>query len=152
MPGDLQDLSGGWLAALLTGLGVGGTAIYKSFRKVKEDLGDDKASAKADKAMDGILARMESEITRQSGVIVTLTERLDRVDKERSDALAIAAKAQAEVLIQAGKVEALEKDVADLKAELKEVEDERDKLKLRDTGDRRRYTDNIDDRDRRVKE
>lgn len=145
MAGELPDLGGGTWAAILTSLGVGGAAIYKSIRKVKEDLGDDATAKKADKAMDGILNRLEAEISRQNGVIISLTERIDKVEKERNDAIAMAAKAQAEVLVQAGKVEALEADMADLKAELEAAEK---KIEMADTGARRRATDPIDDRDR----
>jgi hypothetical protein len=150
MAGDLPDLGGGWLAMLLTGLGVGGTAIYKSFRKVKDDLGDDRQTEKANKAMDGVIVRMEAEITRQNGVIIELSSRVDKMAEERNDAREKLATAQAQALVLQGKVEALEATVADLKAELTEAEK---KMDMRDNGKRRRATDYhhewVDDRERK---
>lgn len=145
MPDNLiQDVGGGWLAALATGLGVGGTAIYKAFRKVKEDVGEDATAKKAETLIDKQIARLEAEIARQNSVIVDLTSRVDKMAGERNDALAAAAKAQAEALVATARVEALEKEVAEME----------EKLGTKDTGDRRRATDftwmhPVDDRDKK---
>ena len=149
MPGDLQELGGGWLAALITGLGLAGTGIYKAFRTVKEDLGDDEQNRKANKAMDGVIGRLESEIARQNAVIIELSQRVDKMAEERNDAREKLATAQAQALVLQGKVEALEADVSELKVELAEAEK---KLTAKDDGRRRRATDVIDDREKKVLE
>lgn len=149
MAGDLGDMSGGWLAAVLTGLGVGGTAIYKAFRKVKEDGRDDDVRGVADSAMAGVVRHLREEIDRQNEVIKGVAAKNEDLAEKYSRVKADLAAAQAGNLLLQGKIATLEKDVAELRAELAEAEA---KLAAKDTGERRRHTDPIDDRDRRVKE
>jgi predicted RNase H-like nuclease (RuvC/YqgF family) len=145
----LPELGGGTWATILTGLGVGGTAIYKAFRKVKEDKVGDRDKEKHDTQTDAHIAHLNHEIARLTTELKDLATDVKTLTKEKSDLVAAAAKAQAEALIWQSKVVTLETDVADLREELTAAEI---KLAIKDTGERRRYTDNLDDRDRREKE
>lgn len=142
MPGDLE-LGGSWLAAIATGLGVGGTALYKAWRKVKDDREGDRSAAKAETAWDKVIARMEAEITRQNGVILDLSAKVEKLTQEKDEANQKLAVALANELLLKGKVADLEKDMEELRA----------RLTAQDTGDRRRATDYhpapVDDRDKR---
>jgi len=154
-----QAITGGGWAGIMTAIGIASTVAYKSFRKVKEDSSGDRDIEKSQAVTDRQITRMEAEIARQNEVIVAVSAKLDLVTERESKTRADLATAQAGTFLLQGKVKALEQDVIDLKselaetkAELKEVEAERDKLRLRDNGDLRRYTDHLDDRDRREKE
>jgi predicted RNase H-like nuclease (RuvC/YqgF family) len=145
----LPELGGGTWATILTGLGVGGTAIYKAFRKVKEDKTDDRDKEKHDSQTDAHIAHLNREIARLTTELKDLAADVKTLTKEKSDLVAEAAKAQAEALIWQSKVVTLETDVAELREELTAAEI---KLEIKDSGERRRYTDHVDDRDRREKE
>lgn len=147
MSGEFGDLSGGWFAAALTGLGVGGTAIYKAFRKVKEDTTDDRDKEKHDNQTDAHIAHLNREIARLTTELKDFATDVKTLTKEKADLVAAAAKAQADALIWQSKVVTLETDVAELREELTAAEI---KLAIKDNGERRRHTDRIDDRDRRV--
>lgn len=140
---------GGLLATVAGSLTLIGVGAYRAMRRVKEDAGEDKAAARADRAMDGVLARMEAEIARQNEVIKEIAARNEELQEKYLRVKTDLASAQAGNLLLQGKVQNLETAVAELKTELADAEA---KLKSSDTGDRRRHTDHIDDRDRRVKE
>ena len=144
-----QAITGGGWAGIFTGLGIAGTVIYKSFRKVKGDVEDDKDRAKADAKNEAHIAHLTAEINRLTTELKEVAAEVKTLTREKSELVAAAAKAQAEALIWQSKVATLESDFADIKVELTEAEK---KLGMRDTGDRRRYTDKIDDRDRRAKD
>ena len=145
----LPELGGGTWATILTGLGVGGTAIYKAFRKVKEDKTDDRDKEKHDSQTDAHIAHLNREISRLTTELKDLALDVKTLTKEKAELVAAAAKAQAEALIWQSKVVTLETDVAELREELTAAEI---KLAVKDSGERRRYTDKPDDRDRREKE
>lgn len=147
---------GGLLATIAGSLTLLGMGAYRAIRKVKEDVGEDKAAARADRAMDGVLARMEAEISRQNEVIKDVAAKNEELQEKYLRVKADLASAQAGNLLLQGKVQNLERDFAALKVEMADTEaklaEAEAKLKSSDTGDRRRHTDRIDDRDRRVKE
>jgi predicted RNase H-like nuclease (RuvC/YqgF family) len=145
----LPELGGGTWATILTGLGVGSTAIYKAFRKVKEDKTDDRDKEKHDSQTDAHIAHLNREIARLTTELKDLATDVKTLTKEKSDLVTAAAKAQAEALIWQSKVVTLETDVAELREELTAAEI---KLAIKDSSDLRRYTDKPDDRDRREKE
>jgi predicted RNase H-like nuclease (RuvC/YqgF family) len=145
----LPELGGGTWATILTGLGVGGTAIYKAFRKVKEDKTDDRDKEKHDSQTDAHIAHLNREIARLTTELKDLALDVKTLTKEKAELVAAAAKAQAEALIWQSKVVTLETDVAELREELTAAEI---KLAVKDSGERRRHTDHVDDRDRREKE
>jgi hypothetical protein len=144
-----QAITGGGWAGILTGLGIAGTVAYKFLRTVKEDKVGDRDKEKHDNQTDAHIAHLNREIARLTTELKDLALDVKTLTKEKSDLVAAAAKAQAESLIWQSKVVTLEADVSELKAEPAETEM---KLDAKDSGDRRRYTDHVDDRDRREKE
>ncbi len=144
-----QAISGGGWAGIFTGLGIAGTVIYKSFRKMKEDNVGDRDKEKHDNQTDAHIAHLNREIARLTTELKDIAADVKTLTKEKSDLVAEAAKAQAEALIWQSKVVTLETDVAELREELTAAEI---KLAIRDSGERRRHTDHVDDRDRREKE
>lgn len=144
-----QAISGGGWAGIFTGLGIAGTVAYKAFRRIKDDGKEDDRRGVADEAMAGVVKHLREEIDRQNEVIKEIAtkneEQSEKISKLKTDLAA----AQAGNLLLQGKISNLETAVAELKSELSDAEA---KLKAVDTGERRRATDKIDDRDRRVKE
>jgi chromosome segregation ATPase len=144
----LPDGGGGWLAMIITGLGVGGTAVYKAWRTFKDDRTADRGAEKAQSALDKVLERMEIEIARQNKVILDLTAKVDKLTDEKDELTAKLATALANEIVLKAKAEELTKDVAEIRAKLTVAEQ---MLTAKDTGDRRRISDfhskTIDDRD-----
>lgn len=145
---DPASLSGGGWAAVLTGVAVTATAAYKALRRVKVDGADDRVAARNDAATSEVIKMLKAEIERLTAAQAHLTKRVDEMAEARNKAREEAAVAQARSLVLQGKIESLEKDMAELKEELMKVEAERDELKA-DNGLRRRATDfkPVDDRD-----
>jgi predicted RNase H-like nuclease (RuvC/YqgF family) len=144
-----QAITGGGWAGIFTGLGIAGTVAYKFLRKVKEDKVGDRDKEKHDTQTDAHIAHLTAEITRLTTELKEVAAEVKTLTREKSDLVAAAAKAQAEALIWQSKVVTLETDVAELREELTAAEI---KLAIKDNGERRRYTDKPDDRDRRERE